>query len=528
MPSNPLQAPRIWWPVAVGLLAMYLPLYYMLATTLWENDTQVHGPIVLAVTLYLLWESRNSLLYPADPKPMPRLGWSLLIFGLILYVLGQSQSILMVAVGSQIPVLLGILLISQGLPAIRTAWFPILFLAFMVPLPGFLVDAATNPLKQHVSILAEQLLYALHYPVARSGVVITIGPYQLLVADACSGLHSIFSLSAMGFLYLYLMRHDSVLRNVILMAAILPIAFLSNVVRVVVLALITYYLGDEAGQGFLHGFAGILLFIVAVLSLFLIDWILGWFLHDTPLNAKHATAQPTSVISVRPTPLLWSGVAMVLAMGLGYALVPRTMLAHEEKPFDLATMIPKQFGSWHALDTAPQIVNPELESEIDKIYSQTLSRSYINAQGQVIMLSIAYGGNQSDNMQVHRPEVCYPAQGFPVLQQPKVEKLILPYGNIHVRRLVAGAGERIEPITYWLTIGDAVAGTGLRWKLDQLKYGLTGVIPDGLIFRVSTINPDYSKAYVLENTFIRDLLSHVSAASRERLIGRSTNSREQG
>lgn len=507
---------------------MYLPLYYTLATTLWENDAQIHGPIVLAVSLYLLWQSRENLLYPANPKPMPKLGWGLLVLGLLLYVIGQSQSILMFAVGSQIPILLGILLISQGMRAVRIAWFPILFLVFMVPLPGFLVDAATNPLKQHVSSLAEQILYALHYPVARSGVVITIGPYQLLVADACSGLHSIFSLSAMGFLYLYLMRHDSLIRNLVLITAILPIAFLSNVVRVVVLALITYYLGDEAGQGFLHGFAGILLFIVAVLSLFFIDWILGWFFRDTPLSQKTAQTSRSETAPIRPTLLFWVGIPMVLASVLGYVLVPRTLLAHEEKPINLATMIPKQFGDWHALDIAPQIVNPELEAKIDKIYNQTLSRTYANAQGKIIMLSIAYGGNQSDNMQVHRPEVCYPAQGFPVLRQPKVEKLILPYGNIQVRRLVAGAGERIEPITYWLTIGDAVAGTGLRWKLDQLKYGLTGVIPDGLIFRVSTITPDYAKAYALEDSFVRGLLAHLPPASRERLIGRSTSSTGQG
>ncbi len=273
-----------WLPVGLALLVMYAPLYYTMATTLWNRDEQVHGPIVFAVTFYLLWQARHVLRDPATAKTRPVAGWFFLILGLLFYALGQSQQILMFSVGSQILVLLGVILITRGTPALRLMWFPILFIFFMVPLPSFVVDNLTNPLKHHVSALAEQFLYLLHYPIARNGVVLTIGPYQLLVADACSGLHSIFSLSAMGFLYLYLMRHDSMLRNLLLIATILPIAFLSNVIRVVILALITYYLGDEAGQGFLHGFAGIMLFVVAVLCLFLADWLIGLFLPDRPLQ----------------------------------------------------------------------------------------------------------------------------------------------------------------------------------------------------------------------------------------------------
>ena len=276
-----------WLPVGLALLAMYVPLYYTMATTLWNRDEQVHGPIVFAVTFYLLWQARHLLREPAPARTRPVVGWFFLILGLLCYALGQSQQILLFSVGSQILVLAGIVLITRGAAVLKQIWFPLFFIFFMVPLPSFVVDSLTNPLKHHVSALAEHFLYLLHYPIARSGVILTIGPYQLFVADACSGLHSIFSLSAMGFLYLYLMRHDSKLRNVLLIATILPIAFLSNVIRVVILALITFYLGDEAGQGFLHGFAGILLFVVAVLCLFLADWLVGLFLPDKPLRPTH-------------------------------------------------------------------------------------------------------------------------------------------------------------------------------------------------------------------------------------------------
>jgi len=273
----------IWWPVLAGLLALYLPTYWMLAHGLWNSEEQAHGPIVLAVTLYLIWQKRTVFLQPGNPARGPATsGWALLIIGLLLYALGRSQDILLFEVGSQVPVILGALLITQGTQAARALWFALFFLLFMVPLPGFLVDAATGPLKQYISIIAENVLYAAGYPIARSGVMLTVGPYQLLVADACSGLHSMFSLSAMGLLYLYLMRRTSPTRNLLLIAAILPIAFAANVVRVMLLILVTYHLGDEAGQGFLHGFAGILLFVVGLLFLFVVDWALGFLFPDRP------------------------------------------------------------------------------------------------------------------------------------------------------------------------------------------------------------------------------------------------------
>lgn len=276
---------RTWWPVVLGLLVLYVPTYWMLAHGIWNSEEQAHGPIVLVVALFLIWQRRA--IFSADAGVLPAraevaTGWTLLVVGLLAYALGRSQDILLFEVGSQIPVILGALLITLGTRAARALWFALFFLVFMIPLPGFIVDAATGPLKQYISVIAEHVLYAAGYPIARSGVMLTVGPYQLLVADACSGLHSMFSLSAMGLLYLYLMQRTSITRNLIIMAAILPIAFAANIVRVMVLVLITYHLGDEAGQGFLHGFAGIMLFIIGLLFLFVLDWMLGFIFPDRP------------------------------------------------------------------------------------------------------------------------------------------------------------------------------------------------------------------------------------------------------
>lgn len=274
---------KSWWPVVAGLLVLYVPTYWMLAHGMWNEEDHAHGPIVLVVALFLIWQRRDIFTSTAKPTRVEvATGWTVLVIGLLAYALGRSQDILLFEVGSQVPVILGALLITLGTKAARALWFALFFLLFMIPLPGFVVNAATGPLKQYISVIAEQVLYMAGYPIARNGVTLTVGPYQLLVADACSGLHSMFSLSAMGLLYLYLMQHTSVARNVIIMAAILPIAFAANIVRVMVLILVTYHLGDEAGQGFLHGFAGIMLFMIGLIFLFALDGLLGFVFPDRP------------------------------------------------------------------------------------------------------------------------------------------------------------------------------------------------------------------------------------------------------
>lgn len=261
------------WPVLFGLVVLYGPTLYGLATGLWQSEEQAHAPLILAVVLWLLWSGRDAFLSAAQPRPLA--GWLWLLPGLLLYAVGRSQDILIFEIGSAIPVLVGCLLALVGPAAVRRLWFPLLFLIFLIPLPGFLVDAITGPLKQYASALAAQILFAAGYPIARAGVLLHLGPYQLLVADACSGMHSIYSLSAVGLFYLHLMGYKNRLRLGLLVLAIVPIAFLANTLRVVTLALITFHMGDAAAQGYLHGLAGISLYLFALVLLLALDALLG-------------------------------------------------------------------------------------------------------------------------------------------------------------------------------------------------------------------------------------------------------------
>jgi exosortase B len=195
-----------WLPILAGLAVLYVPTYYRLANGLWTSEDNIHGPIVLAVVIWAVWEKRNVLIGQSLVTSLT-VGWPIFVVGLLFYIVGRSQEIIILEVGSQIPILAGILLLFRGKEAVHKLWFPLLFLVFMLPLPSFVVDSLTGPLKQNISAMVENLLYGFDYPIARSGVVLSIGPYQLLVADACSGLNSMISLTTMGLLYLYLMNH---------------------------------------------------------------------------------------------------------------------------------------------------------------------------------------------------------------------------------------------------------------------------------------------------------------------------------
>lgn len=266
-----------WMPIIVGLAVLYVPSLYGLFTGIWSSDEQMHGPIVLSISVWLLYRNWGAMEQAAQGRRPSNWGWPIFVFGLLLYALGRSQDILLFEIGSVIWLLVGIILVIRGVEALKAQWFPMFFMLFMVPLPSVLVGTITMPMKIAVSFVAEQVLFWAGYPIGRNGVILQIGQYMLLVADACAGLHTLLTLEALGLLYLNMVRHDSLFRNVGLAILIVPISFTANVIRVMVLSLITYHFGDAAGQGFLHGFAGMVLFLSALFLIISFDTFLQVF-----------------------------------------------------------------------------------------------------------------------------------------------------------------------------------------------------------------------------------------------------------
>jgi exosortase B len=282
-PRDRMEPWLAWGPILMGILVLYLPTYIDLWRAFWKLREGSAAPVMLLLAGWLIWRERRVLL-GVTAHDARVVGVLLFTVGAVLYVIGRSQSFYQLEVGSQIPLLLGIVAIMLGRPGLRRLAFPIFLLVFLVPVPGSIIDQLLLPLKEWVSDLVDEGLHLAGYPIARSGVVLSIGPYSLLVADACSGLHSLVALSGVGLFYSYLVGNRRFWMKASLLASVLPIAFLSNVLRVAGLTLVTYYFGESAGVGF-HDLAGYLEILLAFGCLFGVEHLLLW------LHVRHTVTE---------------------------------------------------------------------------------------------------------------------------------------------------------------------------------------------------------------------------------------------
>jgi exosortase len=277
---GPLATQARRWPVlSIGLAAVLVPTFIALASQSWSTEAGVHGPIVLATAGWLIWQRWDEIVAAARPGNTGIALVALLVCA-SLYAFGRAFGFLSVEVAGALGALLAIAYAFVGHRVLMRLWFPIVYAGFLIPLPGWFVDGVTQPLKILVSEFTTGLLAGAGYPIVRVGVTLFIAQYQLLVEDACAGLNSIVSLTAIVLFYIYLLHNASWRYALLLLLFVLPVAIAANVVRVIGLVLITYYFGDAAAQGYLHNFAGIVTFVSALLSIFLVDWLL------TPLRTR--------------------------------------------------------------------------------------------------------------------------------------------------------------------------------------------------------------------------------------------------
>ena len=259
--------------LTASFVVAYVPTYLTLAQGAWRTEQEGHGPVIMLMAAWAAWQQRDRLLSIAL-RPAPVAGWIILVLSLLLMAVTRSQDLLMVEVATQIPVLLGCVLLIGGWPMARIFAFPLAFLVFSLPPPGWLLDAFTVPLKAWVSDIVSNFLCDLGYPVAQNGVMIMIGSYELMVKDACSGMNSIFVLPAFGVFYIYEFVANSPIRTVILILSTIPIAILANFFRVLTLVLGAYYLGIDRIEGLFHDLTGLALWVFALLLFFLLDRVL--------------------------------------------------------------------------------------------------------------------------------------------------------------------------------------------------------------------------------------------------------------
>jgi exosortase B len=513
--------------IGLGWLSLAAPTLWVFLFGTWSAYSQGHELLLLAVAAWLLWRSAPDwLVLPAQAPRWPvKLA---LLLGLLAYAFGRSQEFIRIELLALWWTSLCLLWAARGWAGLKRTWFAWLFALFALPLPFSVVLTLTAPLKEAVSALATLLLGAVGYPVGRTGVVITVGQYQLLVAEACAGLHTMFVLEAMGLLYSHLMQHASTWRNALLALAAVPVAFVANVLRVMVLVVVTWHFGDAAGQGFVHHFAGVLLFGLALVLMAGVDAVLGLIWRDEPAAAVpvvKSTSEGASVDAVGPLMPLRRAQALGLLMLLTAALsawwapgpVPEAD-ARARQP--LESLFPEHFGPWRLHPVASALIRPAFEqARRFQMYDQVLERTYVNEAGQTVMLSVAYGRQQSVGLQMHLPQVCYRAGGFAV-SEVTPGTLNLVGQALPVTRLLASMPGRPEPITYWRMLGDKVVSDDTRFKLDQIVAGLSRHgVADGLLVRLSSIDDDTQAAWQLHAAFAQDLAQALTPAQRLRVMG---------
>ncbi len=245
-----------------------------LGEQVWSTEAGAHGPIVMLTGLWLLWRKADDWREDA----LRGAGWLtalMLACALPLYVFGRAYDFISLEVAGLYGVALAMLHDWFGCRSMRKNWFPILYLAFLIPPPGWVIDSLTAPLKLFVSYVTTVGLQSVGIPVFREGVTLMVAQYQLLVEDACSGMNSITGLIAISLFYIYLLRNASWRYSLLLVALVIPIAVVANIIRVAVLVLLTYFFGDAMAQGFLHMAAGLLLFVTALTLVFLVDNVLS-------------------------------------------------------------------------------------------------------------------------------------------------------------------------------------------------------------------------------------------------------------
>jgi exosortase len=276
LPNRPVEWSALasrYWLLLIGIVAMVIPTLIALAQGPWSTEAGVHGPIVLATGSWLIGRRLSEIrAYRRDGN------FGLALAGLAVaipsYMFGRAFDFLSIEVAAVMLALIAAAYAYLGPVVIRMLWFPIFYMCFLIPIPGWVLDTVTQPLKLLVSDVVTNVLAFFGLPVASVGVTIYVASYQLLVEDACAGLNSLVSLSAIGLFYVYMLRGSNWRYSLLLLALVIPIAIAANMIRVAALVLITYYFGNAAAQGYLHNFAGMVTFTSALLFIFLVDKLL--------------------------------------------------------------------------------------------------------------------------------------------------------------------------------------------------------------------------------------------------------------
>jgi len=257
------------------VITLYAPIFYTLYRFRWDKVDYTHAYFILPISLWLTWRKR-AYLKELIQKTKPGnnlLSFSLLVFGVLMFILGWREDYLFISTLSMVPLLYGLISYLYGMNVAGALSFPILYLLLLVPPPFGILDSITLPMRHGISVVTETILSLFNYPIKREGLLLTIGYHDIFMGQPCSGFRSLITMFSLVLVYIYVSK-AGLAKKLILTSFIIPIALLGNLIRVITLCLITFYFGDEAGQGFFHNFSGIVIFIITILGVMGVESII--------------------------------------------------------------------------------------------------------------------------------------------------------------------------------------------------------------------------------------------------------------
>lgn len=503
------------------LFYQYGQLFYKLINEYWSLDEQTYGPILLLLSLFLLYKKFLS------ENEMFSLNWimpSVLSFiSLFFLVIGKAYSIIQIYYIS-FPLLVCSLLAIKNQYFFNKYWFCLLLMCLSLPLPLSITDIISQPMKLAVSVVSEIVLSILDYPIARNGVILQVGNYNILVADACSGLKSFFTLEVFGVAYLAIVKSNSLFRNVTLGVLIFPISFFCNTLRVIILILLTYHFGESVGQGFLHQFSGLILFMLALAMTMFFDSILSKI---DGKNKKYDSSNENTVSAIlvkfNNTELRYiKAYSVFIAIGVIISslateyLKPSVMMNYEIK---IADAIPERVAEYNLSHDDEKYVDIYTQdSEQSFYYDKVLNRNYVSSN-DVKSLTVAYSNKQVQDVKVHRQEVCYNAQGFNIVSEIIKNEIEVFNKNIPVYSFLVEKDQNFDVISYYIRIGDSFFLDAKNIRLYILKEAvLNKAIPDGVLIRVSTPINSKEEFNSVKETNLKFIGDFVKSSKNERLF----------
>ncbi len=265
----------IW--ALVGIL--YAPVFINLYNMRWDKVDYTHAYFILPISLWLTWRKRDSIkeyLQQSNTNSLNFVTFPALLIGIFLFYLGWQQDYIFVQTFSLIPLLFGVTGFLYGIQVSKTLSFPILYLLLLVPPPFGILDSITLPMRYGVAAATDSILQLFNYPITRTGLEMTIGYNKIFMGAPCSGFRSLITMISLVLVYVYITK-GTIGKKITLTAFIIPCALLGNLIRVITLCLITFYFGEEVGQGFFHNFSGIVIFIITITGLMGFESLLDRF-----------------------------------------------------------------------------------------------------------------------------------------------------------------------------------------------------------------------------------------------------------